>query len=543
MKYEKNPDMKNISSIKEAHLVKMKVSSTNDLNAWFLKKKNNAYRIDGIDRIVSLLIMLEKETMIYIIGDYDCDGIMATSILMRALQRYGFSNVRFRLPKKFSEGFGMNMKIVDEIPDGAVIITCDNGVAAVNEVAYAKKKGHTVIVTDHHQASVDEHGDPVYPPADIVVDPAAIPGSADFDGYCGAGIAYRIAEALLPGDNILPYLMGLAAIATICDSVPLREENYVLTRNGIAYMNKGATLPGISGLCSVLGISRITETAIGFQIGPCINAPERMRDGDAYKSVLTMLEDEQALASEMALHLKDINEARKAARKDACEDAYAILRGKQLPYPLLMHMPNVSEGIIGIVAGELCEKLKIPVGIFTNGEKGYMKGSFRSPEDYNMKQHMDMVKDIFYKYGGHAQAAGATIESRMFTRLQEELERVSERPAQIQDNDILYYDAEITDHDIAAAIEENLKYAPFGQDNPDLIYKIKDFGVISYYGECVKKINGGFRLRSQNCSAIAFDIDPPEITGPCNMTLYGKIGYNYYKGKTYPQVELIGYEM
>ena len=204
--------MKNFEEkIVAAHLNKMKLSSTQDINNWYRRSRDGLYNIKRLKDVVKVLSKF-RDKFVYIFGDYDADGTMATSILFLTLKRLGFKNVKFRIPHRFTEGFGVNLTMLNEIaedPKDVVIITVDNGVAAIDVVSEAKSRGYTVIITDHHQPAVID-GITVLPDADVIIDPNAIDGSADFNGYCGAGLAYKLAQELFRKENVNELMPSLS---------------------------------------------------------------------------------------------------------------------------------------------------------------------------------------------------------------------------------------------------------------------------------------------------------------------------------------------
>lgn len=544
------------NQITKLHLDLIGIKSTEMINEWYKKARADKYRIDGILQACEMLRKY-KEKHIYIFGDYDVDGICATSILMKGFAWTGFKNARYRTPHRFTEGFGMAKTMVDEIeyPD-SLIITVDNGIAANDTVRYAKEKGFTVIVTDHHEPNV-ENGEVVLPEADLIIDPKAIPGSADYDGYCGAGIAYKIVKRLLGNDRRINLLLPLAALATVCDQMPLTEENYYFVRQGFSLLNKEVPcmLMGMKVLGNVLGISYWDVTAFGFGIGPAINAPERLENGGAMKSIRLMLTDDAETCRAMALELKEYNEKRKAVVAEATAKTMEIIDKSSISYPIIVYNPDIGEGIIGIIAGKVVEKYGVPAGIFTKSDNpDILKGSFRSTDDYNIKAHLDMCGDDFIcdpedesetddekkkKVGGHAGAAGASVRRDMFEKMCRDLCAVSKRPENIEEN-IRYYDADITADKVSPALVENEKFQPFGNGNPNLRFRISGFKVIpNRYGEIKKHLaKDGIRIHSTYCDAVGFGLWGicEKITKPMTVTLYGEISYNRFNGKVTPQI-------
>lgn len=540
MKHEKRGTAQ---TIEEGHLEILGVKSTDEINGWYIKAQKDLYRLDGIDE-ADRILNEDKNRPIRIMGDYDVDGIMATSIVFRSLKWRGFTNVSCRQPYRFTEGFGMNPMMVDEITDSnTVIITVDNGIAALGPVAYAKEKGYTVIVTDHHEPVVDKNGKAILPDADVVIDPVAIPGSADFNGYCGAGIAFKLARALLKGDPRIRLLYPLVALATIADHVPLREENYYFARKGLGDCNKGEEflLPGVAALIRRNNLQYVDADAAGYTLNPSINAPERVANGEARKGVELFTEDDPDECDRLADQLYQYNDERKRLVKAAFEKVADELREQEGSCPLIIYIPGISEGIIGIIAGDLLKRYGVPAAVFSDSdEEGFLKGSFRSNDNYNVKEHLDSCQDLFVKCGGHEKAGGATVRKKDFNAMRVAMSAHAKKTASYGAG-TLYYDVEIDSADLADAVARNERFQPFGEGNRNLIYKITGFKIIplKYKGDAKQQIgNGGLRIRSKEGFAVGFGLWHlgEGITFGSTVTLYGTISYNRYNGSVTPQI-------
>lgn len=532
-------------TIEKAHLNKMGVRSTDAVNKWYIKAMQDNYKIKGIRNVCHLLTE-NKMRPIWVFGDYDVDGICATSIIVRALKWTGFTNVHYRLPYRFSEGFGLNKKMVDEIADeNAVIITVDNGITALEAVAYAKEKGHTVIVTDHHEPVVNEDGKAVLPKADVIIDPIAIPKSADFCGYCGAGIAYKIAKVLMRNDRRIQTLQPLAALATVCDHMKLVEENFYMVRSGLEKLNRAQPI-GVTGLLTllkVLDVSYCDASTFGYLLGPCVNAPERMQDGGAELAVRLFTENSPEQCAVLANTLVDFNYKRKVLVREALTKTAENVKLGNIPYPLVVYVPGIGDGVIGIIAGELVKQYKVPAAVFTDCDiPGFYKGSFRSVNGYNVKAHLDKCRDLFDggTYGGHVSAGGATIKRENFEALRDALTEQAEAPAPAISN-INYYDVEIKNEQIEEAILENEKFQPFGEGNEDLVFKVTGFKVYKpkFLKDAVQQIgSSGLKLRSYHSDAVGFGLWKlaDGIKNGTEVTLYGSVGFNIYNGQKRPQI-------
>lgn len=540
-------ERKKYSPLEKIILFNLGVSDTSDINNWFLKSYHNEYFIKGLKEAVNFAKkFMDKE--VHIVGDYDVDGTSATSILYMGLKEYGFKNVNYHIPKRFSEGFGINTSIIDKINSG-LIITCDNGIAALEALKKAKEKGLSVIVTDHHQPVVID-GKVILPDVDYIIDPNAIPDSAAFSGYCGAGIAYKFVCELFNFEKNIRYkYLSLAALGTVCDVMELHEENYVIVSNGLKILqNPTFNRSGLNALIKLLGLeSQISESDIGFKIGPVINACSRMKDDGAKDAVdLLTFNGDPSTAIEMANKMINTNKERKAADKKAMENAMKIIEKENLfdLCPLSVYIPDTPEGIIGIIAGRLSEKFHVPSLVFTNiteNGKTLFKGSARGYGDYNVKASFDMHPELFVKYGGHAGAAGMTIFPKNFDNLTKVLNKDAidyTRPDSI-DADILMID----EKEIPGILQILQKYAPFGEGNPRPLFCVK-FNPYCKRGEYRQAVGTGLKINGRFADAVTFSnvqaFDGINEKTPLLIT--GELESNYYKGREYPQIMIHTFE-
>lgn len=529
-------------SIKDAHLRILGLNSTEDINNWFRKSYSGGYWMKGINEIVDLLNKFKDKT-IYVLGDYDVDGITATSIMLLGLEWAGFKHIDFKIPRR-KDGFGISESTILEIKketerkgisaDEVLLITVDNGIAGIEPVKLAKEYGYTIIITDHHEPTVID-GKVVLPEADLILDANAIENSAEFNGYCGAGNAYKVIMELLGSDPRKFQLTPLAMIGTICDQMGLREENYVIAHKGLKMLNEHLDycLPGLQAMAKVFGIPHFTATSVGFSIGPALNALERIGDGDARKGVYLLTGRDLTTCLDLAVMLREFNDKRKELTNIAVEKAKAQMEEmEEIKAPIILNVPDIKAGLVGILAGRILEEEGLPVGIFTGGKDGILKGSFRSPEGYDIKKQLDICAEYFEVYGGHAQAAGASVKLDKFQEMVDKMHETAFDDVKPIIKDELYYDVEISNKDIESAIKENELFQPLGNGNDDLIFKITDFEVIPDYGG-YKKImkNNGVRLKSLASTAVGFNNKwekAKDINGPCSITLYGSIAYNYW---------------
>ncbi len=381
-----------------------------------------------MDKAVEILAEKIRERMpIRIIGDYDIDGVNATYILQEGLSRLG-AEADTDIPDRIREGYGLNRMLIDRaIEDGIdTIITCDNGIAAMDEIAYGKQNGMTIIVTDHHEVPFLEAGgerEYLVPPADAVVDPHRVECPYPFKGLCGAAVAYKLVEALYEvmghdADEV-DDLMENVAIATVGDVMDLKGENRIFVKQGLD-MLKRTKSPGLRALieCNGIPFENLSAYHIGFVIGPCINASGRL---DTAKRALELLNASgRREAVMLAEDLKALNDSRKEMTEKGVEQAVELIETTSLKDDrvFVVFLPDCHESIAGIIAGRIRERYYRPVFVLTRGEHG-VKGSGRSIESYNMFEEMNKCRALFTRFGGHKLAAGLSIEEKNVERFRE----------------------------------------------------------------------------------------------------------------------------
>ena len=360
---------------------------------------------------------IAEEKKIRVIGDYDIDGVNATYILLEGLERLG-AYVDSDIPDRIGDGYGLNRHLIDRAYDAGIdtIITCDNGIAAANEIEYGKELGMTIIVTDHHEIPFDEiDGEKIYrlPPADAVIDPKQKDCVYPFKGLCGAAVAYKLMEALWESmgkdSTDLDDLIENVAIATVGDVMDLEDENRIFVKEGLQ-MLKRTKNPGLKALIECTGIDKgsLNSYHIGFVLGPCINASGRL---DTAKRALKLLRVRtQKEADILAGDLKALNDSRKDMTEEAVKLAKEQVETTDLSDDrvLVIYLPDCHESLAGIVAGRIRECYYKPVFVLTDAEDG-AKGSGRSIDGYHMYEELNKCKDILTKFGGHRLAAGLSL--------------------------------------------------------------------------------------------------------------------------------------
>lgn len=363
---------------------------------------------------------IEQGAKLRVIGDYDADGICSSYILVKGLTACG-AKVDTVIPHRIRDGYGLNEGLIAEAHNDEVdtIITCDNGIAAAAQIAYAGELGMTVIVTDHHEIPYEERDGKkcfLMPEAAAVIDPKREDCGYPFPNICGGTVAYKTMEALFAkchpkGETeLLEEFLEIAAFATVCDVMELRDENRIIVKCGLANMHRTRNM-GLKALIEVCGLEekKLSAYHIGFILGPCMNATGRL---DTAKRALSLLQcTERAEAVKIAAELKNLNESRKEMTRLGVEQAKELIEGSSLREDkvLVVFMPEIHESLAGIIAGRLREKYGKPVFVLTRGEEE-VKGSGRSIEGYDMYQELTACKELFIKYGGHKMAAGLSLK-------------------------------------------------------------------------------------------------------------------------------------
>ena len=504
------------------------------------------YKIKNIEKAKDI-ILKHLHDKITIVGDYDCDGICASAIMKIAINKLGGKNVTVRLPKRFSEGYGLSEKIVDEIDEG-LLITVDNGITAFDAIEKAKEKGLTVLLTDHHLPAEDGR----IPNADLIINPNAIPDSADFSGYCGAGIAYKICELLLSPKyaSLATKLKSLAAIATVADVMPLVEENRSIVKNGLVDMTKSAgRTAGLGALLKLLDLNfHINEKNIGFKIGPIINAPGRLFDNGAERS-FKLISNNHSLeeAQEDAAELIKINEERKSIK----EKELKIIEQNIVDNCLIgdnifvIYEPELTEGLVGIYAGNIAEKYGVPCFVLTNSDDPeILKGSGRTAKDINIKAVLDENSEFLVKYGGHAEAAGISVKMDDFEDFRAAL--LKSVPKLDETSDDVFYDIETSVENMAETLDELAIYAPYGQGNPEIVFLFKDFVLSPSYGKFFTTLGDSdqhLKLFGKGVTAIGFGMTEKYIKMgmPKKVDIVGTVNVNWFMGKSTTQIEIIDF--
>ena len=374
------------------------------------------YLLKDMEKAVSILEeKIKNQSKIRIISDYDVDGVISNYVLYRGLQEIG-ADVDYEIPDRINDGYGINERMVMKaVEDGIdTILTCDNGIAAVTQIALAKENGLTVIITDHHDVPyIMQEGSKIeqLPKADAVINPKQKECSYPFDKICGATVAYKLIQALyekrgLEHDFYLEYL----AIATVCDVVDLTDENRIIVKEGLKLLNATKNL-GIKALIreNFKEETELNAYHLGFIIGPCVNAAGRLEHAGEGLSLLLAKDEEEAM--DKARHLKILNDERKLLTEQGVEKAIELVETTNIKDDkvLVIYLTDCHESLAGIIAGRIREKYNKPVIVLTRSKEG-VKGSGRSIDEYSMFEKLSECRDYLDKFGGHPMAAGLSLK-------------------------------------------------------------------------------------------------------------------------------------
>ena len=500
------------------------------------------------DKAVDIIISkIEQKKKIRIIGDYDIDGICSTTILYKALKETG-AEVDYAVPHRINDGYGINETLIDAaIADGVdTILTCDNGIAAINQVEYAKSHNLTVIITDHHDITFEENGTQkryIYPKADAIVNPKRDDCGYPFKMLCGAAVAYKLVEVLYKKRWLSEYdkykssldeYRQFAAIATIGDVVDLIDENRILVKNGLRSIanTKNIGLRALIDICKI-DINKLTPYSVGFVIGPCLNASGRL---DSAKNAIELfLETDENTAKSKAMELYAFNEERKGMTESELSKALKIIDETEIKNDkvLVIYLPECHESIAGIIAGRIKELYYRPTFVITDAKDG-AKGSGRSIEGYNMFEEITKCAGLLTKFGGHPMAAGISLDKDKIDEFRKTLNKKQTLTEQ-QLEPVVWIDVPMPLNYVTYTLVEQLSILePFGKGNEKPVFADKDL-IVKSVNIIGKKSNVlKLMLEAQDGSvfeAIQFmyDGNKPQVGQKIAITYYPDI--NEFRGK------------
>lgn len=390
---------------------------------------NNPHLLKDVDYLCEILQeKIKTGKNIRIIGDYDIDGVMATYILQGGLKRVG-ANVSTKIPDRMKDGYGINEHLIEQAKEDGVdtILTCDNGISAISEIAYAKSLGMTVLVTDHHEIPFEEiDGERQFlrSEADAIINPKQEDCGYPFKGLCGAAVAWKVIQVLyeiygIASEEAYVFLENVA-FATVGDVMDLVGENRILVKEGLKRIQTTQNV-GMRALIeqNSLQFGSINAYHFGFVLGPCINASGRL--DTARISLQLFMEKDASKATEIAKELVELNIQRKDMTAEGVEMARQLVEEQYKDDAVLViYLPDTHESLAGIIAGRIRETYYKPVFVMTDAEDG-IKGSGRSIEEYSMYEELCKCKELFTKFGGHPMAAGLSLPKENLERFRKEI--------------------------------------------------------------------------------------------------------------------------
>lgn len=462
------------------------------------------HRLKDVDLAADILSeKIKAQKKIRIVGDYDIDGVCSTYILYQALTRLG-AVADYEIPDRIKDGYGINQQIVDQAAKDRVdtILTCDNGISAVAQMARAKELGMTVIITDHHEIS-QEDGKDILPRADAIVNPRQKDCGYPWKEICGAVVAYKLIQVLYEKAGVpvkeWKDMVEFAAIATVGDVMRLQDENRILVKEGLKHIPWTESV-GLKKLIEKnnLDSSSLSAYHIGFVIGPCLNAGGRLQTAKLALRLLLCRDEEEA--DRLALELKSLNDQRKSMTVQGLTEAsQQVEQHYGNDKVLVVYLPQCHESLAGIIAGKLREKYHKPSFVLTKGAEG-IKGSGRSIESYHMFQALTGVKELLTKFGGHPMAAGLSLEEKNVESFRRELNR----QADLTEEDFIpriWIDLPLPISYVSEKLIKELELLePFGQGNEKPQFAQKDLTIRSA------------RVVGKNRNAIKLSLVTPEGT-------------------------------
>ena len=446
---------------------------------------HDPFKLKGMSEAVSLIADdIENGNKILLSLDYDVDGIISGAIAFLGLSTIG-ARCSYILPHRIKDGYGINERIIEYARENSVdtIITFDNGIAAFEPIKLAKNYGIKVIVTDHHDIpfTYDENQEKIlnYVDADLIINPKLHDCEYPFKGICGGVIAYKLIEAIYTKLNkkseSLNEFIALAAIATICDVMELRDENRSIVYHGLKNLERISN-PGLKELLNLYGIERkITSDDIGFKIGPCFNSSGRLSTASKSLDLLTLSNDEipgiPEYLKNLAKELYELNQRRKDITKHAFEKAISLIEANKMydENIILIYLEKVHESIAGIVASRVKERYNKPVIVFTDSEE-IIKGSARSIESLDIFELISIHKEMLLKFGGHPMAAGMSIEKKNLNEFFDKL-RISISEYSVPKYKTYAVDMIMKFSQLNISLANSLKsFEPYGKGNEKMIF-------------------------------------------------------------------------
>ncbi len=511
--------------------------------------------LGGIDRAVALLVdAIRARRCIVIVGDYDADGATSTALAIKLLRAMGAQRVHYFIPDRFLYGYGLNPEVVDSVArlDPDLLVTVDNGIASIEGVAEARRRGFDVLVTDHHLPPE------ILPNATAIVNPNLDGDAFPSKNLAGVGVIFYLLSALRTRLKEIGWFdeegldvpntadcLDLVALGTVADVVPLDGNNRILVEQGLRRIRAGKMCCGVAALLEVGGrnAARVVAADLAFAAGPRLNAAGRLEDMSL--GIACLLAESDLEAREIAVHLDTLNRERRAIEADMREQASALLdewlaanRQHQLPAGLCLYDPEWHEGVIGILAGRVRESVHRPAIIFTRDANGRLKGSARSMEGIHVRDAIARVDSLnpglVIKFGGHAMAAGLTLEESGLDAFGEAFaESVLLQLNGAEPESVLYTDGELDKSHFLLEFAQQLRFAaPWGQHFPEPLFE-------GIFRRTEQRIVGQNHLKmtvhpvgdtAATVDAIAFNETGDEL-GDGDVHIVYKLDINEFRGR------------
>lgn len=519
------------------------------------------HQLMGIAQAVDLLVeVLQQQQAITIVGDFDADGATSTALAIRCLRDMGHHKVDFLVPNRFQYGYGLTTPISQKVAEqgGELLITVDNGIASIEGVAAARTLGMRVLITDHHLPGE------TLPAADAIVNPNQPGDEFPHKSLAGVGVVFYLMLALrtrlremdwftqqgIQDPNLARYL-DLVALGTVADVVPLEHNNRILVEQGLRRIRAGQCCPGIRALCQIgkRELERLTSQDLGFALGPRLNAAGRLEDMSI--GIRCLLTDSEAEAQNLAVELDSLNRMRQEIEQEMKEQAFALLNELPLdeagewPAAVCIYHEEWHEGVIGILASRIKERIHRPVIAFAQGENGQLKGSARSIPGLHIRDALAVVAtqhpDILTRFGGHAMAAGMSLQPEHLEAFREAFIEVVDQQLASEDRQAsLHVDGELNFSNVDLSLAEQLRTGgPWGQGFPAPLFTGK-FEVVQQ--RIVGERHLKFTLRSpqgQTIDAIAFHLDDEQLqTNYQRIEAVYRLDINRFRGNQSLQVML-----
>lgn len=476
------------------------------LNPDFIEGLHDPYLLDGMtEAVMRIKDAIKAKETVGIFADYDADGIPASVLLSEALERYGLKTHVY-IPTRY-EGYGLNKKGIDELKEKGctILFTVDLGIREIKNTEYAKSLGIDVIITDHH-----EPGDTI-PDALAVINPKRKNSKYPFRELSGGGVVFKLIQALSLdlkeiSEGDLKWMLDLVAITTICDCVPLLDENRIFAKFGLIVLSKTRRL-GLKKLYQIMDIdaSIISTYTVGFQIGPRINAPGRLNQKQESFELLRSADEKIALS--LATDLNKINLQRQLDLERMLIEAKLMVSKSQLDQRKVICLwhKDWPSGLIGLIAGKLTEEFSRPCIIFEQGETK-SKGSARSIDNFNMVEVLEQEKELLISFGGHAKAAGLTIENENLEIFYNQLLEIAS--TKLTDDDLvpkIKIDMKLKQKDLTFDLLKKIqKLEPFGLGNPRPVLSLEQ--VIASDVKMIGKSKNHLKFKLGNVDVIGFGL-------------------------------------